>query len=461
MRIKSTLVAVVVFLSSFLAYAVEAAAAKAGTSCAKLNQKTTSAGYTYTCMKLGKKLVWSKGVKVVSPAPMPSPTPSPSPTSSENPTPTPMPSSGPSAPRTPVIPVKPGPVDGDPPLKTQNCSGWYYYRINNGILERSFYATEGYSASDSRLDSTFDPILLAAYNNVWNRALAARKSSTSIVTEVSPNFDPIIAASIQSQTSFLANFWGDQFPQNSVIRLQLLTERDSALARDSYAIGKDSLITQMQRIVNEPSSVECGLRSGGGGGGGFGNTADLVNFYPSIAIATAWNPFTAVHEFTHIVQNENYERYRDYYPSARDPGNFVEGSATFFGTALAMTKVGWFQDELMKGIRDIDSGLGVFKITDISSMINLLNVTEGGVVNQSGKNQASNDYSYSVGALLFTYEIGTYGMDSYIRILKNQATTDSFNANLLKSIGISKDQLYADAAPFMLKMWTKAVNWGK
>jgi hypothetical protein len=247
-----------------------------------------------------------------------------------------------------------------------------------------------------------------------------------------------------------------------VIRLQLLTEKDSALARDSYAIGKNSLITQMQRIVNEPSSVECGLRSGGGGGGGFGTTADLVNFYPSMAISTAWNPFTAIHEFTHIVQNENYERYRDNYPSARDPGNFVEGSATFFGTALAMTKVGWFQDELMKGIRDIDSGSGVFKITDIPSMINLLNITEGGEVNQlTGKNQASNDYSYSVGALLFTYEIGTYGMDSFVRILKNQSTTDSFNANLLKSIGISKDQLYADAAPFMLKMWNKAVNWGK
>jgi hypothetical protein len=66
MRIKSTLVAVVVFLSSFLAYAVEAAAPKPGTSCAKLNQKTTSAGYTYTCIK-GKLSKTVTAVKPVCP----------------------------------------------------------------------------------------------------------------------------------------------------------------------------------------------------------------------------------------------------------------------------------------------------------------------------------------------------------------------------------------------------------
>ena len=462
MKMKSTVLVLAISLEFFVGITAEASTIKAGTTCTKLNQKITSAGYSYTCMKSGKKLVWSKGVKVVSPAPMPSPTPTPSPITSEPPTPTPMPSSAPSASPTPVIPVKLGPVAGDPPLKSQDCGGgWYYYRLNNNVLERSFYPTEGYTSTDSRLDSSFDPILLAAFNNVWNRPLSTQKSNLAVVAEVSPNFDLTVAANIKNQLDFLANYWSDQFPLGSTLQLQLLTEKDSALARDSYAIGKNSLITQMQRIVDEPGSVKCGLRSGGGGGGGFGKTSDLVNFYPSIAISTAWNPFTAVHEFTHVVQNQNYERYRDNYPSARDPGNFVEGSATFFGTALAMTKVGWFQDELLRQVRDIDIGSGDFKPTDIASMISLLNITEGGVINQlTGKNQASNEYSYCVGALLFTYEVGTYGMDSYIRILQNQSTTDSFNANLLKSIGISKDQLYADAAPFMLKMWNQAVKWG-
>ena len=57
---------------------------KAGATCAKLNSTATAAGYKYTCNKSGKKLVWGKGVKVVTPTPTPTPTPTLSPT----PTPT-------------------------------------------------------------------------------------------------------------------------------------------------------------------------------------------------------------------------------------------------------------------------------------------------------------------------------------------------------------------------------------
>jgi hypothetical protein len=39
-------------------------AVKAGSVCKKLNSTTTVSGYKYTCIKSGKKLVWSKGLKV-------------------------------------------------------------------------------------------------------------------------------------------------------------------------------------------------------------------------------------------------------------------------------------------------------------------------------------------------------------------------------------------------------------
>lgn len=44
--------------------ATHAAAPKSGSICSKLNLKQVTAGYEYTCIKSGKKLVWSKGVKV-------------------------------------------------------------------------------------------------------------------------------------------------------------------------------------------------------------------------------------------------------------------------------------------------------------------------------------------------------------------------------------------------------------
>ena len=69
-------------------------AVKAGASCTKLKATTTVSGYKYTCIKSGKKLVWSKGVKVAvkaTPTPTPTPTPTAAPTPTATPTVTPTP----------------------------------------------------------------------------------------------------------------------------------------------------------------------------------------------------------------------------------------------------------------------------------------------------------------------------------------------------------------------------------
>jgi len=63
-------------------------AVKAGSPCTKAGGTSTLAGMKYTCVKSGKKLMWSKGVVITTPTPTPSPTPTPTP----SPTPTQSPS---------------------------------------------------------------------------------------------------------------------------------------------------------------------------------------------------------------------------------------------------------------------------------------------------------------------------------------------------------------------------------
>ena len=81
-----------VFISSIQPTAL--AAVKSGQSCSKLGATSTTKGVKYTCIKLGKKLVWNKGVKVV-PVVKPTPTPSPTPEVIPTPTPTVTPTSTP------------------------------------------------------------------------------------------------------------------------------------------------------------------------------------------------------------------------------------------------------------------------------------------------------------------------------------------------------------------------------
>lgn len=65
-RVKklSLLLALSVVTSAILMNSAEASPPKTGSVCRKLNQKIISAGYAYTCVKSGKKLVWSKGKKI-------------------------------------------------------------------------------------------------------------------------------------------------------------------------------------------------------------------------------------------------------------------------------------------------------------------------------------------------------------------------------------------------------------
>ena len=64
-----------ILLLSLLSGVANAATPKAGATCSKAGTTATSNGFKYTCIKSGKKLVWDKGVKVVTPAATATPTP--------------------------------------------------------------------------------------------------------------------------------------------------------------------------------------------------------------------------------------------------------------------------------------------------------------------------------------------------------------------------------------------------
>ncbi len=80
---RSKFKALIVFSLSLTLMSTPAlSATKAGTSCRSQGQVKISSGFKYTCIKSGKKLAWSKGVKIATKvaAPTPAPTPTPTPT---------------------------------------------------------------------------------------------------------------------------------------------------------------------------------------------------------------------------------------------------------------------------------------------------------------------------------------------------------------------------------------------
>ena len=106
MRIKGSLAWGVLFALGLSLLPVSSASAQnviPGSACKVLKQKVVYQNKTHTCLKLGKKLIWSKGVTAVkpaaasasasTPAPAPSPAPSSTPDSRVTSTVTPTPAS--------------------------------------------------------------------------------------------------------------------------------------------------------------------------------------------------------------------------------------------------------------------------------------------------------------------------------------------------------------------------------
>ena len=88
MRIKGSLAWGVLFALSLALLPVSAASAQnviPGSACKVLKQKVVHQNKTHTCLKLGKKLIWSKGVPAVKSAPASTPAPAPSPAPSSTP----------------------------------------------------------------------------------------------------------------------------------------------------------------------------------------------------------------------------------------------------------------------------------------------------------------------------------------------------------------------------------------
>jgi hypothetical protein len=77
-KAKATLVLLVIGMPLLVTSNADALAPRAGAACKKAGIKVTSNGYTFTCLKSGKKLIWSKGIPAKKNARFPTAKPTPS-----------------------------------------------------------------------------------------------------------------------------------------------------------------------------------------------------------------------------------------------------------------------------------------------------------------------------------------------------------------------------------------------
>ena len=458
---KKGVVGLSLLLTISLIPAYSATPPKAGSVCSKQGVTKTFQGKKFTCIKSGKKLVWNK-VVILKKATQ-THTPTPTTTGTPTPTPTPSPSSTPSGTTSPAPTNSPStrtPMAGDPPLPFDGCGyGWYYYRINDGVMERSFYPDQGYTATDPRSNDSFDPIRVKAYEVIRSHKSGGAKPP-AIEYRISEGFPKDVLSYLKSQLETQVTYWSDRFKPDAKVIATFTTEKDKLILNPSITSNYDEAIGVADVYLDPSKSgyLTCGWRYGISGahtlwtGPNYGTVGFWIVF-PSKHNGIHWSPKNLPHEFFHGIQDLIW--ISDEYPySSKRVYNLIEGGAELFGTALGYANVGWYNDAINSMI--VGNFLGYEPVRIIpkntEEVISILNKSE---VNDNGVGSV---WAYTVGFHLWEYLIANYGFDSYWDIARRIQKANSYDDAIRQSIGISKSQLYSDAAPYILKQFQIALS---
>lgn len=405
------------------------AAVKAGTTCPKLNQTTVSVGYKYTCLKSGKKLLWSKGVKVVIAKPTP----------------------------TPIKAIDQAKTQME--LEKLDIKKGVIFRLSDKALERK--ADNGnYYKSDSRTEAGFDPVRVATFNAVIAHSLAKSHPRITINYEIRDSFPKTLADYSVQMIEASANYWNDLIEDPATLTVQLFTEKDRDWI-NSQPMKFGTMDANLDRLAAwDPKSQVIFFTGGGGYWEAAGVTKGLLSLATSsLAYPEGMNfewPTVAAHEFTHVIQGyffRNIKNLPDEQYMLSSPANFREGSAIVFGYILSLQNIGWYSDTLDKNLLE---GLNAIKdwmpVKSESDVVALLEATE-----KFSPNQAQT-MAYSVGALFYEWVIAKYGFAKFQEIAKGAVTTSNYSQNIEKVFGMPKESLYKAAAPYILSNIKRVQN---
>jgi hypothetical protein len=310
-----------------------------------------------------------------------------------------------------------------------------------------------YFTSDSRPESSFDPIRVRAYNELNATPSNTNHPNIEIVYDISPTFPKSIVDYCKLQVEQAAGSWNDFFGSHTKVYVHFVTEQDRQAIKALPYLNAN-LPAQFDRF---DAKIERPFISGGGD---YWQHADGT--YAELFLATAsyldlsyinyeW-PQVAKHEFAHIAQDYGFSRSGKIRPPAvadfdvLEPLNFREGSVNTIGYLTSFSNLGWASDaldwRLWQTKQDGRAWNSFSSLADVRSAVELT---------ASHSSDAAFDASYTIGSLMYEWLIGTYGLSAYVKLLNLLGTPASFDDDLKSAIGLTKEEFYTQTSAYIFK----------
>ena len=90
-----------------------------------------------------------------------------------------------------------------------------------------------------------------------------------------------------------------------------------------------------------------------------------------------------------------------------------------------------------------------------ADVLNMLKLSEKGEQNKNSGFGSGVLWAYTVGLHLWEWVLANYGFEAYWDILRNFANNMTYDEAVQKSVGISKDALYKEASPYILRQFQR------
>lgn len=333
------------------------------------------------------------------------------------------------------------------------------YRLNDGMLERKSNSG-AYFAVDSRDDKEINPVRLRAFKAINEMKTSTGHPNVEFLWDVRPSYPKEIVDYSIKRAEKAAEVFNFVFDKKITVNGMLATEKDAnygPVTRGYYGNAAD-LFRQVGLIDKKFQLLWIG------GGGGYWEAEGVTSGRFFLATPSSAKPddYTSdwiqvsVHEFFHVVQQYIwFGRTRDDYPdyTLKIPSHLREGAANLFGYALSTENVGWYSDAMDVSLFRVWESKKNWKPTKTEA-----DIVEILIASENREDPIAFDAAYPVGSIFYEWIIGEYGLDKFFELLNKAADGPSYTDTTKAVFGMSKEQLYAKAAPHILEIFKKHIN---
>jgi hypothetical protein len=354
---------------------------------------------------------------------------------------------------------------------TRKFTRWdyYSYKYVGAKLQRQILPSENnagcspctWTTKDSRGAKSFDPIRAQAFNAIKAFGKKQKLTPTDIEWRFTKNVQPSLVKMYKKLNTDALTYWQSQLVKPLPYRIVVGTEKDRAEFKTIVSESQNgpNSLTMINGFFDRYANLQDYEKARPVGGGtpikdvlisGKKDVYQVLYHVGSFTTDQKVFATTSAHEITHVLQ---IHRSNNIGYNNSMPPTLWEGSANLFGAGIPMPNVAWFSDELDHQLMRFLSNFA--KITPMKTEADVVNLL---IKAERTDAEISIEAGYYIGAVLFEWIVAKHGVEKYLELLDATATAPSFNGAMKKTYGVGKDEIYKQAAPYVLKNYQRVLN---